>query len=184
MAYTEYSTGHPLSPIIWERELAAEAIQQTYVWSFMGKGANSLLINKTDFATKAGDKLVMGLRPQLTGRGTTGDDTLHGNEEALVTFNDNFTINQLRHAVRSAGKMSEQRVPFSVREEARAGLEDWWSNRLDTCFFNQLCGNTAVSDTRYTGNQAAIAPDAVGGGTCGRRRRARRPRRARFAGAA
>jgi N4-gp56 family major capsid protein len=98
---------------------------------------------------------------QLTGAGVQGDGTLESNEEGLVTFTDNVFIDQLRHAVRSAGKMSEQRVTFEVREEARMGLQDWWADRLDTSFFNQLCGNTAQSDTRYTGNQVAIAPDTA-----------------------
>jgi hypothetical protein len=70
------------------------------------------------------------------------------------------TIDQLRHAVRSGGKMSEQRVPFKVRDEARDGLADWWSERIDRWFFNQITGNTAQADTRYTGMQAATAPDS------------------------
>ncbi len=136
MAYTEYGTTHPLSPTIWERELYAEAIQQTYVWSFLGSTNNSLLVRKDDFTTKAGDKMVLGLRAQLTGRGTSGDDTLHGNEESLVTQNDTFTINQLRHAVISKGRMSEQRVAFNLRTEAKEGLSDWFATRFDTWFFN------------------------------------------------
>lgn len=64
--------------------------------------------------------------------------------------------------------MSEQRVPFSVREEARMGLADWWKERLETSLANQLTGNTGQSDTRYTGNNATIAPSSgriiVGGG--------------------
>src|SRR5208282_1380565 len=84
-----------------------------------------------------------------------------GNEEALVTYSVNVFIDQLRHAVRSAGKMSEQRVTFDVREECRMGLTDWFADRLDYWFFNQICGNTAQSDTRYTGNQATVAPDAA-----------------------
>ncbi len=60
---------------------------------------------------------------QLSGAGVAGDGTLEGNEEALTTYSDNIFIDQLRHAVRSAGKMTEQRVPFSIREEARAGLD-------------------------------------------------------------
>jgi N4-gp56 family major capsid protein len=56
--------------------------------------------------------------------------------------------------------MSEQRIPWSVREEAMMGLKDWWAGRLDVSFFNQVCGNTAVTDTRYTGMQAVIAPDS------------------------
>lgn len=64
--------------------------------------------------------------------------------------------------------MSEQRVPFEVREEALSGLRDWWADRLDTAMANQLAGNTAQTDTVYTGLQATIAPDTshiiVGGG--------------------
>jgi len=56
--------------------------------------------------------------------------------------------------------MSEQRVPFSVREEARMGLQDWWAARFDTWFMNQISGNSAQTDTRYTGNNTATAPDA------------------------
>lgn len=58
-------------------------------------------------------------------------------------------------------KMSEQRVPFSVREEARQALTDWFSDRIDVSLFNQLAGNTGQSDTRYTGNNAAVAPTAT-----------------------
>jgi len=160
MAYTEYPTGHALSPTIWERELYAEAIQQTYVWSFMGNSNNSLLVRKDDFSTKAGDTIIMGLRAQLTGRGTTGDDTLHGNEEALVTQTDSFKINQLRHAVISKGRMSEQRVQFNMRTEAKEGLADWFATRFDTWFFNQIGGATYQTDVAYTGFNAVAAPDA------------------------
>jgi N4-gp56 family major capsid protein len=69
-------------------------------------------------------------------------------------------INQLRHAVRSEGKMSEQRVPFSVREEARDGLSDWFANRMDTAFFNQLGGMSTVTDGKLTGHNTPTAPDA------------------------
>ena len=117
----------------------------------------------------AGDRVTIGLRMQLTGAGTTGDATLEGNEEALVTYSDNLYIDQLRNAVRSGGKMSEQRVPFSVRDESMSGLRDWWSDRMDGSMFNQLAGattqqtqanavqSTAV-DNRFSGMQAAVAP--------------------------
>ena len=64
--------------------------------------------------------------------------------------------------------MSEQRVPFDVREEAMMGLKDWWKERLETSLANQLTGYTGQADTRYTGNNATIAPSSgrliVGGG--------------------
>jgi N4-gp56 family major capsid protein len=86
---------------------------------------------KEETSKSPGDRITVGLRMQLTGDGVSGDGTLEGNEEALTTYSDNVLIDQLRHAVRSAGKMTEQRVPFSVREESRMGLQDWFAGRMD-----------------------------------------------------
>ena len=64
--------------------------------------------------------------------------------------------------------MSQQRVPFSVRDEALSGLRDWWADRIDWSGFNQLCGDLGPStptltaaDTRWTGLNSPIAPDAA-----------------------
>ncbi len=108
----------------------------------------------------AGDRVRVILRMLLSGNGIQGDGTLEGNEEALTTFTDDLLVDQLRHAVRSGGKMSEQRIPFSVREEARLGLQDWWADRMDTWAFNQLAGNTVQSDTRFTGNNSVTEADS------------------------
>ena len=96
---------------------------------------------------------------QLTGDGVSGDNSLEGNEEALATFTDDLYIDQLRHAVKSAGKMTEQRIPWSIREEAMLGLKDWWAGRMDTAFFNQVCGYTVVVDPRFTGMNAPLPTD-------------------------
>ena len=124
----------------------------------MGSDSNSLCQILDDTSKGPGDRIRTILRMQLSGAGVQGDGTLEGNEEALATHTDDLVINQLRHAVRSAGKMSEQRIPFSVREEARMGLQDWWADRFDRWFFNALAGNSAQTDTRYTGNNTATAP--------------------------
>ena len=160
MAATEYPVNHPLAVKRWSESLLKEALKRTYVMQFMGTDSNSLAQIKTEVNKAAGDRITFGLRAQLSGAGIQGDNVLEGNEEALVTYSQNVTIDQLRHAVKVGGKMSEQRVPFNVREEARDGLADWWADRIDTWFFNQLTGHTTQTDTRYTGNQACVAPDA------------------------
>lgn len=172
MAATSYGVNHPLAVKAWAKKLFVEALKQTRYAQFKGStGTDSLITLRNELNKAEGDRVTIGLRMQLTGRGVTGDATLEGQEEALTTYSDNVFIDQLRHAVRSSGKMSEQRVPFEVREEAMAGLRDWWSDRFDAALFNQLAGattqqtqvnavqNTAV-DNAYSGNQAAIAPDA------------------------
>lgn len=158
MAVTNYGVNANEAVKLWSRRLAREALKATYIQKFIGESDDSVIQLRNDTKKGPGDRVRVTLRMQLTGDGVQGDNTLEGQEESLTTYTDDFVINQLRHAVRSAGKMSEQRVPFSVREEAMSGLRDWWSDRMDTWFFNQICGYTAVTDTRYTGNNAVTAP--------------------------
>lgn len=182
MATTAYGTNNPLAVKIWAKTLFSEALKQTKFSRFLGNTPSSLIQRRTELSKGPGDRITIGLRMQLLGAGIQGDSTLEGNEEALTTYSDNIYIDQLRHAVRSAGKMSEQRVPFSVREESMEGLRDWWADRLDASFMNQVGGATvtqtganlqpytvAGSNTVYSGNQVCIAPDSnhllIGGGS-------------------
>lgn len=159
MANTSYGVNSPEAVKLWSRKLFREALSSTYVYKFTGEGSDSVIQILTDTQKSAGDRVRMILRMLLTGTGTLGDGTLEGNEEALTTYTDNVTLDQLRHAVRSEGKMSEQRIPFEVREEAKTGLADWWADRIDAWFFNQAAGLARQSDTRYTGLQLATEPD-------------------------
>jgi N4-gp56 family major capsid protein len=158
MATHEFGVNHPLSNKLWSKKLMKEAIARTWYKKFMGS-TSSDPIQMNPELNKVGDKLTFGLRMQMNGDGVQGDDTLEGNEEALNYYSDSILINQLRHATRSKGQMSEQRVPYSMREEAHEALADWHANRMDAAMMNQLGGNTNQSDTRYTGNNAATAPD-------------------------
>jgi N4-gp56 family major capsid protein len=160
MAVTNYGVNANEAVKLWSRRLAREALKATYIQKFIGEGDDSVIQMRNDTKKGPGDRVRVTLRMQLTGDGVQGDNTQEGNEEPLSTYTDDFVINQLRHAVRSAGKMSEQRIPFSIREEAMSGLRDWWADRWDTCFFNQICGYTPQTDTRYTGNNAVTAPSA------------------------
>src|SRR5262249_20355571 len=169
MAVTNYGTNNSLAVKLWSKVLSVEALKATWIFKFVGDSTSDMIQIKDETTKSAGDSITYGLRMQLTGNGVLGDGTLEGNEEALTTFSDALIINQLRHAVRSQGRMSQQRVPFVVREEALGGLRDWWADRIDWSGFNQLCGNLgpaaapitlSTSDIRWTGNQATIAPDA------------------------
>lgn len=163
MATTGYGVNSPEAVKLWRRKLFREVLKATSYNLFTGSDSDSLVQIVDETNKSEGDRVTTTLRMQLTGAGVTGDAGLQGNEEALTTYTDNIFIDQLRWAVRSAGRMSEQRIPFSVRDEARMGLQDWYVNRYDTNFFNQLCGNTdAVTGTTIlSGNNATSAPDAA-----------------------
>jgi N4-gp56 family major capsid protein len=161
MAETAYGVNAPEAKKLWSGQLAREALKATWIQRFIGDSSDSVLQTYSDTKKDAGDRVRITLRMQLNGDGVSGDGTLEGNEEPLATYTDDLYIDQLRHAVRSAGKMTEQRIPWSVREESMMGLKDWWAGRMDTAFFNQLCGYTPANDPRYTGMNAINGPDAA-----------------------
>jgi N4-gp56 family major capsid protein len=162
MSTTTYAVNDSLSNKLWAKKLSAEALKETYFGKFMGTGSDNMIHMKSETTTNAGDAVTFGLRMQLSGDGVTESQSLVGNEEALSTYSDKVTINELAHAVRVRNKNSidKQRVPFNLRDEAKLGLKDWFSNRFDTAMFNHLAGNTIVTDMRYAGNNVITAPSA------------------------
>ena len=165
MAALDYPVGHPLAVKLWSKKIAREALKATFASKFMGESSNSLIQVFDETEKGAGDRIRVPLRMQLTGRGVTGTQTLEGNEENLVTYQDDLLIEDLAHAVRGKMRIDAQRVPFSVREEMKDGIVDWYADRLDTWAANTLTGFTGQSDVIYTGNNATTAPTVTAGNT-------------------
>jgi N4-gp56 family major capsid protein len=162
MSETTYGVNDSLSNKLWAKKLNVEVLKETYFGKFMGEGSDNMIQVKTE-TEGTGDAVTVGLRMQMTGDGATEGQTLQGNEEALSTYSDKLLINELAHAVRvkNNNTIDAQRVPFKLRAEGKSGLTDWFANRLDTCMFNHLAGNSLVTDPRYTGNNAIVAPTRV-----------------------
>lgn len=161
MALSAYGVNANEAVKLWSKRLFIEVLKYTNFADYMGTSTDDLLVVQEETNKGAGDRVRVILRKLLTGAGVSGDTTLEGNEEQLTTFTQDLLIDQLRHGVRSAGQMSEQRIPFSIREEAMRALGDWWADRLDTAIANQLTGNTGQADLRFTGSNATLAPSTA-----------------------
>ena len=171
MAVTTYGPNDALSNRIQARELSYEVTKGLEIAPLIGKTPNSIIQQKTEFKDK-GDRITVGLRGRLTGEGVTENQILEGNEEGLATFSDALFINELAHAVRvkSEDSIDQQRVLFDLRDEGKAALADWFSERLSLSFFLQMCGYTAPTITYRemvtpvslvrTGLNATIAPSS------------------------
>lgn len=79
---------------------------------------------------------------------------MRDNEEALIYYQDNVSIDQLRNA-HAFRRMSQQRTLHDMRMDAKTNLADWFAGKLDTYMFDYLCGNTTRNHA-----QAAVAPDS------------------------
>lgn len=170
MADWSYGVNDAATVKIYSHRLFAQAIQATTIWKLAGiapsKDSPDNICQLLDETQKTeGDNIKYDLIAKLQGPGVIGDNTLAGNEESLKTYQDNLNINQLRHAVLPFGAMSQQRVPFSMRDMSKMRLSDWWAERLDLSLINQLTGNTsglfgADTSYKYTGMNGTVLPDA------------------------
>src|SRR5262245_51000268 len=166
MASTSYGINDALAVKLWAKELAHEAVKATEVYPLIGQSANSVIQEKVEPRKGPGDRITIGLRMQLRGDGFTESEIAEGNGEALTTYADNVFVNELGHVVgvRSENTIDAQRISFDLREEAKDGLVDWWARRISVAFFNQVCGNTALSgatfptSVKYTGLNSCLAP--------------------------
>ena len=131
MAATDYPVNSPIAVKLWSKKIAREALKETMAMKFMGTSSNNLIQVYDDTSKGSGDRVRIPLRVQLSGRGVGESEALEGNEEALSTYYDDVVISDVAHAVRVKTTIDAQRVPFSVREEARLGIQDWYADRIE-----------------------------------------------------
>lgn len=168
MAVTTWGVNDASAVKFWSKTLDAEVLKETFYERFIGSSATSLATQKTEFSNGKGDEVRYSLRYLLNGRGVGEGQVLEGNEEALSIYQDSLRLSELRHAVRfkSDVTIDDQRVPFNTRSEARDAMKDWFPDRLDTVFFNHLCGYTPANiegigtGAVYTGGNLILAPSA------------------------
>jgi N4-gp56 family major capsid protein len=89
-----------------------------------------------------GDRCVMQLVKELQSDGIVGDNDLENNEESLVNDEQEIVVDQLRNAVKSKGRMSEQRTVLRFRALARNKLSFWLADKLDELTFLTAAGRS------------------------------------------
>lgn len=168
MASTEFALGAALAVQRWSTSLAIEAEKLQYFRKFMGAGPENLVMVLSDLKKAAGEKITFALRMKLGGDGIEGDNVIEGTsaETALDFYNDYVFIDQRRKGTKSKGKMSEQRVPYNLRQEGRDALAVWWAEDYDEQIMMYLSGARGVDTSfhaglGYTGraNNTITSPD-------------------------
>lgn len=170
MAATEFALNDALAVQRWSTSLAVEAEKLQYFRKFMGTDPSAMITVKTDLAKARGEKITYALRLKMTGDGVEGDNTIEGTsaEESLDFHADSIMIDQRRKGTKSKGKMSEQRVPYNLRQEGRDALAVWFAEDYDEQLMMYLAGARGVDTSfhvalGYTGraNNSFNTPDAA-----------------------
>jgi N4-gp56 family major capsid protein len=90
--------------------------------------------------TEKGDQCIIHLVADLVEDGVIGDNEREGNEEAMQSYSQIITIDQLSHSVRNKGKLAEQKTVIKFRETGKDRLAYWLANRADQLGFLTMSG--------------------------------------------
>ena len=159
-AETEIATTS-ISPALvkqaWARDTWESGIHRAFFDKFTGNSPENIIQIRTELAKDDGDTINIPLLMPLTGDGVTGDDWLEGQEEAMIYRDFKVTINQLRHAVRLKGKMTEQSVSLDLRKDAKVALSNWLADTIDKTMFKELSLNPTPDRVVYGGTATSEA---------------------------
>lgn len=143
---------------VWLKELFADVSTILFMDKFMGEGPNNPIQVITDLNKKPGDNVVVPLTTKLSGAGVAGDGELEGNEDEILSYSFNPSINQLRNAVRLLGRMDEKRVAYNMRSDAKEKLKLWWAERMDKEILAKITGDTGnnvLADSTFANTPTA-----------------------------
>ena len=156
---------------LWSKDLLADVERDVKnIFRFMGEGANNTIQVSNELKKKKGDQENFSLIARLAGDGVTGDAELEGNEEAMLSYNEIVSIDQIRNAVRLTGKLDNQKVVYDQISSARENLRIWLREFKARNYLLKLGGvtNTTLVDTNGVtvggraawSNTPAFIPDA------------------------
>lgn len=135
---TGITTSSGLAKKVWAQDYFEKFLDQLVLKPYMGTDASAMIHMKEDLARQGGDALTFALLGALDGEGISGDSVLEGSEEELPSYSQQVVINQFRNAIRTTGKLSDQRYPFSIREALRPALINWQQQFVERKVFLQM----------------------------------------------
>ena len=138
---TNFGALTPQQKLVWSREVWSAARDQMFIKRFMGPNQNAMIqIIKELTKTEKGTQAIIQLVADLVEDGVTGDNEREGNEEAMQSYSQIITIDQLSHSVRNEGKLADQGSVINFREQGRDKLAYWLADRCDQLAFLTLSG--------------------------------------------
>ncbi len=154
-----------LRPELWRKAMFVDARDKLFMKKFMGRNEDSMVQEVEDLKKKKGSNVSVGLAMKLSGTGVTGDNELEGREESMTDYDEDLTIDQLRHAVRLTGEMDEKKNAYDLRTSAKNRLSTWWAERIDQEIVDKLCGKASSSFSNTPTAAAATRSTYAGGQT-------------------
>lgn len=158
-----FASGNALTRKAYAKKFWIEAKTEAYFYAngFVGSGEDSIIVEFPDLQKDQGDQITFGQIRELSGAGVANDSNMEGAEEAPVTYDDAIVISQIRNAIRTNGKETEQRsTDAGLRNWAKQLLHRWMAAQIDQTIFTAL--GTSCTKIIYGGDATATTDIEAG----------------------
>ena len=170
MGETIITTANAMTRKKWSVALAHYMTKFLFFSRFMGEKEGSIILVKTDLKKQAGDKIQMDIVNPITGETAEGDTPIENDSRYEVELDfgsDTVQIDYHRKSVKKKGRMTDQRVPYKLRNEAKSALSVYFGEYTDEVLMIYLSGARGVNSdfhtaTTFTGraSNSIQAPDS------------------------
>lgn len=132
----------------WDSEFFKEYVRANWFKDYMGTSSDMPIVIKENLTKMKGDRITIPLVRKLSGAGVEGNTTLEGNEEALINYGHQITVNTIRNAVKIT-ELEEQRSPMSLRDAGREMLMGWKMDKTRDDVIVALMSPTVTGNIAY-----------------------------------
>jgi len=164
MADWTFATGDALTRKEWADKWWIEAKTESFFYGngFVGPDENNFIVELKDLENAQGDNITYGQVREVSGAGVAADGDMEGNENDVTVYDDDVTLTQIRNAIRTAGKQTEQLASESngLRKWAKVLLKRWMASTIDQAFFTDLAGS--ATKVLYGGDATQTSDVAAG----------------------
>lgn len=168
MVDTRINVGDKQAIRRYATQLSVDFGRMIYWKKFVGTSSNSIVHEKVELNSAAGDAIQFDLVMQMRGKPVYGDDIAFGKEENLNFLVDEVKIDQVRKPGSAGGRMTRKRTLHNLRTVVKDLTAEWlaaWHDEVMFCYASGVAGNARINeDALFTdasfGNNAIEAPDA------------------------
>jgi len=164
MADWTFATGDALTRKAWVDKWWIEAKTESFFYGngFVAKGEDNFIVELPDLENAQGDNITYGQVREVSGAGVAADATMEGSENDVTVFDDDATLTQIRNAIRTKGKQTEQLASEAngLRKWAKTLLKRWMASYIDQKFFTDLAGS--ATKVLYGGDATATGDVEAG----------------------
>lgn len=157
MTTTAFSATADQTVKLWTQRLAYDtATDKALIGELRSQGT---LIVQEDTSRKAGDTVKYDFLQRISSKGLIGMQAATGNEKALIYYQDQLVIDQIRQPIQIPNKktIDQQRVMFKLDEDSYQVLRNWMIERMTVSALNQLAGYNPTTFTydgeTFTGDE-------------------------------